>query len=124
MILLLADVFEKFRDNSLKIHGLCLSHYLSATASSWDAILNMTKVELELISNADMYLFFNGVSYISKRYSKANNKYLKSYDQKTCNKAVNIYPSAIQFVPDRYKTQKMCVKAVDTCPFISDSVPD
>ena len=42
----------------------------------------MTKVELELISNADMYLFFDGVSYISKRYSKANNKYLKSYDQK------------------------------------------
>ena len=37
----------------------------------------MTKVELELISDADMYLFFEkgmrgGVSYISERYSKAN----------------------------------------------------
>ena len=45
---------------------------------------NMTKVELELISDADIYLFFekcmrDRFSYISKRYSKANNKYLKYY---------------------------------------------
>ena len=45
----------------------------------------MTKVELELIPYRDMCLFFETgirgrVSYISKRYSKANNKYLKSYD--------------------------------------------
>ena len=44
----------------------------------------MTKVELQLISVAQMYLLFErcGVSYISKRYSKASNKYLKSYDLK------------------------------------------
>ena len=47
----------------------------------------MTKLELERISDADMYLFFEKcmrawVSYISKRYSKANNKYLNSYDPK------------------------------------------
>ena len=42
-VLLLADVFEKFRNNSLKNYGLCPSHYLSAPALSWDAILNMTK---------------------------------------------------------------------------------
>ena len=46
---------------------------------------NMTKVELELIPHPDMYIFFekgirDGVSYISNRYSNANNKYLKSYD--------------------------------------------
>ena len=50
-------------------------------------MVNMTKVELELISDADIYLFFEkgvrgGVSYISKRYSKASSKYLKSYDLK------------------------------------------
>ena len=50
-------------------------------------MLNMTKVELKLISDADMYSFFEKgmrgvISYISKRYSKANNKYLKSYDPK------------------------------------------
>ena len=47
----------------------------------------MIKVELELISDADMYLLFEkgmrrGASYISKRYSKPRNKYLKSYDPK------------------------------------------
>ena len=50
-------------------------------------MLNMTKVELELISPADMYLFSEkgmrgGLSHISKKYSQANNKYLKSYDPK------------------------------------------
>ena len=38
-VLLLADVFEKFRNNSLKNYGLCLSHYLSAPALSLDAML-------------------------------------------------------------------------------------
>ena len=49
--LLLADVFEQFRNNSLKNYGLCPSHYLSVTALNWDAVLNMTKVELELIAD-------------------------------------------------------------------------
>ena len=42
-VLLLADVFEKFKNNSLKNSGLCPSHYLSAPALSWDAMLNMDK---------------------------------------------------------------------------------
>ena len=90
--LLLTDVFEKFR-NCLKNYGLCPRHYLSAPDLSWDAILNMTKVELELISDLDMYIFFEkgmrgGVSYISNRYSKANNKYLKSCDPKQESKHI------------------------------------
>ena len=60
-VLLLADVFEKFRNNSLKNSGLSPSHYLSAPALSWDAMLNMTKVELELITDPDMYIFFEKV---------------------------------------------------------------
>ena len=47
-VLSLADVFEKFRNNILKNYGLCLSHYLSTPALIWDAMLNMTKVELKL----------------------------------------------------------------------------
>ena len=86
-ILLLADVFEKFRNSILKKYGLCPSHYFRAPTLSWDATLSMTKVELELTSGADMNLFFekgmrSGVSYFSKRYSKAINKYIKSYDLK------------------------------------------
>ena len=47
-VLLLADVFEKFRNNSLKNYGLCPSHYFSAPALSWDTMLNLTKIELDL----------------------------------------------------------------------------
>ena len=38
------------------------------------------------------------------------------------NKTVGMYSSGIQFVPDQYKTQKMCAKAVDACLFVFDSV--
>ena len=44
-VLSLADVFEKFRNNSLKNYGLYQSHYLSAQGLSWDAMLKTTKVE-------------------------------------------------------------------------------
>ena len=86
-VLLLVDVFEKFRNINLKSYGLCLSHCLSAPALSWDATLNIKKVESKLIPDADMYLFVeigmrDGNSYIFKKYSKTNNKYLKSYDPK------------------------------------------
>ena len=86
-VLLLVDVFEKFRNSSVKSHGLCSSHYLSTSALSRDVMLNITKVDVQLFSDADMYLFFEkgmrgGASYISRRYSKPNNKYLKSDDQK------------------------------------------
>ena len=60
---------------------------MSATGWSWDSILNDTEVELELISDVHMYLYHEKgirgkVSYIFKRCSKANNKYLKCYDPK------------------------------------------
>ena len=56
-------------------------------------MLSMTNDELELISGADLYLFFEknmrgGVSNISKRYGKVSNKYLKSYDQKQESKHI------------------------------------
>ena len=48
-------------------------------------MLTMTGVGLEKMSDIDMYLFIEnglrgGISYIAKRYSKANNKYMKNYD--------------------------------------------
>ena len=47
----------------------------------------MTKIKLELITDPDMYIFFEkgtigGIFYNSNRHRKANNKYLKSYDPK------------------------------------------
>ena len=110
-VLLLADVFGKFRNTSLKNYGLCPSHYLSAPVLSWDAMLNLTKVELELITDPDMYIFFEegvrgGVSYISNRYNKTNNKYLKFYNPKQESKHIiyldanNLYGHAMsKFLP-------------------------
>ena len=65
-VLLLADVFEKFINNSLKNYGLCPSHYLSAPGLSWDALLKMTEIKVELISDPDMHIFFE------KRYKRWN----------------------------------------------------
>ena len=93
-VLLLADVFEKLRSSSLKDYGLCPSHCLGAPSLSCDAVLlNMTKSEPELVSDADMYFFFEkgmrgDISYISKIYSKASNNYFKSYDPKNESKHI------------------------------------
>ena len=60
---------------------------MSTPVLSWDAMLKMTKIKFELITDPDVYIFSEkgtrgGIFYISNRYSKANNKYLKSYDPK------------------------------------------
>ena len=56
-ILLLVDVFEKFKNRCLENYGLCPSNYLSVLDLSWDALFSMTKVELDIISDLEMYLF-------------------------------------------------------------------
>ena len=81
-VLLLADVFEKFIDTCLKFYGLDPCHYFSSPGLSWDVMLKMTGVKLEKVSDIDKYLFIEkglraGISYIAKRYAKANNKYHK-----------------------------------------------
>ena len=70
-VLLLADVFEKFSDTRLKFYKLDPYHYFSSPGLSWDAMLKMTRIKLEKISDIDMYLFIEkeigGISYIAKR---------------------------------------------------------
>ena len=83
-VLLLADVFEKFIDTFLKYYELDPCHYFSDPGLSWDAMLKMTGVKLEKISDIDQYLFIEkgrrGVSCIARRYAKAKNKYMSDYD--------------------------------------------
>ena len=86
-VLLLADVFEKFRKTCLQYYELDPCHYFTSTDLSWDAMLKMTEIKLELMTDIDKFLFIEkgvrgGVSYISKRYAKANNKYMNNYDSK------------------------------------------
>ena len=91
--MLLADVFENFIDTCLKFYGLDPCHYFSSSGLSWDVMIKMFGVRLEKIFDIDIYLFIEkglrgGISYIAKRYAKANNKYMKDYDPKKPSKFI------------------------------------
>ena len=84
-VILLADIFENFRDVRNEDYKLDPAWYYTSPGLSWDALLKKTEIKLGLLSDVDKILFIEngirgGVSMISNRYRKANNKYMKSYD--------------------------------------------
>ena len=102
---------------------------------SWDAMLKMTNIKLELMTDIDMFQFFEkglrgGISYITNRYGKANNKYMKEYDEKAPSKYImyldanNLYGWAMsQYLPTggfRWMTQKQIDK-IDLTKYKEDS---
>ena len=124
-ILLLADVFENFRKTCLEYYKLDPCHYFTSPGLSWDAMLKMTDIKLELMTDIDMFQFIEkglrgGISYIANRYGKANNKYMKEYDDKAPSKYImyldanNLYGWAMsQYLPTggfRWMTQKQIDK--------------
>ena len=56
-VLLLADVFEKFISTYLNYYGFDPCHYFSSPGLRLDAMLKMTKIEFDLISDIDMHFF-------------------------------------------------------------------
>ena len=84
--LLLADVFENFRDKCIKIYELYPAHFVSAPGLAWQVCLKKTEVKLELITDCDMFMMVEkgvrgGICHVIHRYAKANNKYVKNYDE-------------------------------------------
>ena len=84
--LLLADVFEYFRNTCLKVYELDPAHFLSLPGLAWQACLKKTSIKLELSTDYDMLLLVEegirgGICHSIHRYAKANNKYMKNYNE-------------------------------------------
>ncbi|KAK3104484.1 hypothetical protein FSP39_003183 [Pinctada imbricata] len=86
-VLLLADCFEQFRDMCMKHYKLDPCHFYTSPGLAWAAALKMTKCKLDLLTDPDMYLFFErgirgGISVVSNKYAKANNEHTPNYNPK------------------------------------------
>ena len=85
-VLLLADVFEEFRNVCMENYSLDPAWYYTSPGLSWDALLKHSGVKLELLTDPDILLLFEkgirgGISMISNRFGKANNKFMgEKYD--------------------------------------------
>ena len=82
---LLADVFENFRRTAMATYGLDPAWYYTLPGYSWDCLLKCTNIELEQITEPDMYLFIEkglrgGISMVSHRHAIANNQYMENYN--------------------------------------------
>ena len=87
-VLLLADIIESFRTMCLKNYGLDCLHYLTLPSFSWDAMLKATMVNIELLTDQNMYMFFEGgirggISVAINKLAYANNPYMnENWDPK------------------------------------------
>ena len=93
--LLLADIFENFRNMSLKTYRLDPAYFVSL-GFAWHACLKITGVKLELITDIYMFLMIEngmrgGVCHVIRSYAEANNKYMDNYDE---NKEFSFLPYA------------------------------
>ena len=84
--LLLADVFENFRNICIKVYELDPAHFLSLPGLAWQTCLEKTNVKLELLTDYDMLLMVEegirgGICHAIHRHAKANSKYMKNYNK-------------------------------------------
>ena len=92
-VLLLTDVMENYRDVCITNYGLDPLWYYTAPGLAWDAALKISGVKLELLTDPNMYLMVEagirgGISTITKRYAKANNPYMGTYNPNELTKYI------------------------------------
>jgi len=94
-VLLLADIFENFRNSCIMSYCLDPAHYYTLPGFTWDAMLKYTHVRFELLIGIDMIMFIErgirgGLSQCSNRYIQTKNKYMHSFDPSKPSSAVVI----------------------------------
>ena len=80
-VVLLANVYEAFRDTCLKHYKLDPAHFYTSPGLAWKACLKCTGIKLELLTDLDMLLMFEweirgGITRAVRKYALANNKYM------------------------------------------------
>ena len=80
-VVLLANVYEAFRDTCLKHYSLDPAHFYTSPGLAWKACLKHTGIRLELLTDPDMLLMFerrirDGITQVVCKYALANNKYM------------------------------------------------
>ena len=87
--MLLANVFEAFRNTCLRHYSLDPAHFYTAPGLAWQACLKKTGIKLELLTDPDMLLMFEkgirgGITQAVHKYASANNEYMEdSFDPKS-----------------------------------------
>ena len=80
-VVLLANMFEAFRDTCLKHYKLDLAHFYTSPELAWKACLKHTGIKLELLTDPDMLLMFEwgirgGITQAVRKYAATNNPYM------------------------------------------------
>ena len=91
-----ADIFQTFRKTCMGAYKLDPLRYYTVPGLSWDALLKLTKIDLELLTDIDMHIFIEkgirgGISMVSKRQAKVNNPHTAGYNPEKENNYVMYY---------------------------------
>ena len=89
----LSHVFRKFSNFAYETYNLDPRHSYTLPGFSWQSMLKMTKIELELISDSDIYLFLmdiirGGICQVNKKHVKADNIYTRKAHNESSDKKV------------------------------------
>ena len=73
----LADVFENFRTQCIQQDGLEAVNYFTIPQLTWDSAFKYTQCQVELLTDVEMYEFFEGgirggMSFVNKHYAISN----------------------------------------------------